>query len=189
MSSDISSSPVFQLAWKGLFYGDRHIVLRDTIIKMAKTAGSSYYRNFLPVVQSSGTGKSRAAREAAGLIFSLIINLCEPEDRAGEFLKCVGSLYSPCIHTAYPQSDIDVRSFFLGLAHSIKRQQIRYEAFFIEWFQLAKDHVLLMEPGKHFGSMEELATAWREYLECNDQAIHQQILRQTVEVCQLFCPG
>lgn len=73
------------LAWKGQFHGNRHIVLCEAIAKMSAKGGSSPYGNILPVVQSSGTGKSRVAREAAGLIFSLLVTIREPtNDSTGE---------------------------------------------------------------------------------------------------------
>ncbi len=48
------------------------------------------YSNILPIVQSSGAGKSRCVHEAAGLIFTLPLNVRpSAEDSEGEYRSCV----------------------------------------------------------------------------------------------------
>ena len=75
-----------KLAWQTEFYGDRHMALCNTILtgSLNEKTGAKLYGNILPVVQSSGTGKSRVAREAAGQIFSLVVTIREPIDNTGK---------------------------------------------------------------------------------------------------------
>lgn len=79
------------LAWKGEFHGDRHLILRDTVLDLRAKSRLMLYGNILPVVQSSGTGKSRVAREAAGLIFSLTITISKSIGSTGRL-----SMFDPC---------------------------------------------------------------------------------------------
>jgi hypothetical protein len=51
---------------------------------MNRTRGAKYYSNYLPIVQSSGTGKSRMVDELAGEIFTIPLNLREPNTSGKE---------------------------------------------------------------------------------------------------------
>ncbi|TDL28282.1 hypothetical protein BD410DRAFT_799567 [Rickenella mellea] len=57
---------------------------------------ASYYAPYLPIVQSSGTGKSRMVHEASGVICSVVVNLRDPET------------------SGYPPCDLGVRNYFSG---------------------------------------------------------------------------
>ena len=66
-------------AWGTPFVGEYHKYLYKWImdVKAGKTSSRSSgpYRNILPIIQSSGTGKSRLAHEVASLIFTLPLNV------------------------------------------------------------------------------------------------------------------
>lgn len=60
-------------AWAAPVLGDHHRVLYRYILDMKKQTAA--YGNILPVIQSSGTGKSRTVHEVASLIFTLPFNV------------------------------------------------------------------------------------------------------------------
>ena len=50
---------------------------------------SREYPNCLPVIQSSGYGKSRMMDEMAKLVFTIPFNIRNPKEREGESGMCV----------------------------------------------------------------------------------------------------
>jgi hypothetical protein len=46
---------------------------------MNNSRGDQFYANYLPIVQSSGTGKSRMVDELAGEVFTIPLNLREAD--------------------------------------------------------------------------------------------------------------
>jgi hypothetical protein len=46
---------------------------------MNESRGGEIYANYLPIVQSSGTGKSRMVDELAGEVFTIPLNLREAD--------------------------------------------------------------------------------------------------------------
>ena len=66
--------------------GETHKLLRSIIddMNIGRDRAEGLYANFLPIVQSSGTGKSRTVDELAKLVFTLPFNLRDPREVSGE---------------------------------------------------------------------------------------------------------
>jgi hypothetical protein len=62
-------------AWECDFKGESHKLLHRAISEMNLNRTGKTYANFVPIVQSSGMGKSRAVDELGKLVFSLPFNL------------------------------------------------------------------------------------------------------------------
>lgn len=56
-------------------YGDYHRLLYEEMNNMAKGSRDSPYGNILPIIQSSGMGKSRTVYEMGASVFSLPLNI------------------------------------------------------------------------------------------------------------------
>ena len=74
------------LAWKTAFVGETdkilHRVIDDMNLTCDRTEG--IYSNFVPIVQSSGTGKSRTVDELSKRVFCVSFNLRDPHEISGE---------------------------------------------------------------------------------------------------------
>ena len=70
-------------AWVTPFVGDVHHVLAKDINEMNAARSGESYRNFLPIIQSSGMGKSRTVDQLATEIFTLPFNLRSIYDLSG----------------------------------------------------------------------------------------------------------
>ncbi|QRV83604.1 hypothetical protein RhiJN_11620 [Ceratobasidium sp. AG-Ba] len=84
-------------AWTAPYIGDAALLLRRTLDRMNSGRGDALYANYVPIVQSSGTGKSRAVDELAQQVFTLPF--------------CLRQEYSD---TGYPVADKDVGEILLG---------------------------------------------------------------------------
>ncbi|KAF8992357.1 hypothetical protein BDQ17DRAFT_1332330 [Cyathus striatus] len=74
---------VVDKGWERPYCGDRHLLLLREIKDMCREntkSPNSSCRNFVPFIQSSGTGKSRMIDEMASLVFTLPFNLRNPEE-------------------------------------------------------------------------------------------------------------
>lgn len=71
------STLAITLAWKDMYIGNYHELFARSVDDMnaQRIKGDNPYGNYISIVQSSGLGKSRLIREAAGLKFSLIFNV------------------------------------------------------------------------------------------------------------------
>jgi hypothetical protein len=58
-------------AWNTEFKGVGHQLFRAGLDQMNKDRGMKLYANFVPIVQSSGMGKSRLVDETAKSIFTI----------------------------------------------------------------------------------------------------------------------
>ncbi|KAG9075833.1 hypothetical protein FRC06_009862, partial [Ceratobasidium sp. 370] len=70
-------------AWHVPFVGPTAGLLRKAIDQMNTERGLDDYANFMPIIQSSGMGKSRAVDEVARQVFTLPFNLRPPNDNTG----------------------------------------------------------------------------------------------------------
>ncbi|KAH9902801.1 hypothetical protein C8Q73DRAFT_671822 [Cubamyces lactineus] len=123
---------------------------------MKKEANGTPYKNILPIIQSSGTGKSRLAHEVAKFFVTIPMNI-RP---AGDF-------------TAYPYPDREARR----VMHAAKRKNTHglLLAFWTEVFRITAEYIAEFSSGTVFTDETELAVAWRRYLEENDRAIRRQL--------------
>ncbi|RDB30775.1 hypothetical protein Hypma_005735 [Hypsizygus marmoreus] len=130
----------YQGAWSNLFVR----ALDD--INHKRPRGEDY-SNFLPIVQSSGTGKSRLVDEAAKEIFVIPFNLRPAGDRTG-----------------YPNPDVSVRDFLTKMNDAGQNYyylQMRYLIFFKNLFKMVDEEVGKMEKQP---TRAALASAWRDKL-------------------------
>ncbi|GJE94119.1 hypothetical protein PsYK624_102870 [Phanerochaete sordida] len=141
-------------AWKAPVYGGYHRLLYEEMDNMAKGSRKSPYGNILPIIQSSGMGKSRTVYEMGALVFSLPLNIhsvLSDKDR----------------DMVYPLPDAQIRDYLTDLKlKTAAEAKDRYAAFFHALFEVAtKRLVEKLEPGKVYESLSDLASAWRQYLE------------------------
>ena len=73
------------MAWDMEYRGDAVNVFVHTIHTMNTDRNRGEYDNFVPVIQSSGMGKSRMVDEAAKYIFTLPFNLRPALETSGMF--------------------------------------------------------------------------------------------------------
>jgi hypothetical protein len=64
-------------AWNLPFYGTAQALLKQTIDDMNMKRNTKIYTNYVPIVQSSGTGKSRVVHKLAADVFTIPFNLRE----------------------------------------------------------------------------------------------------------------
>ncbi|KAL4242998.1 hypothetical protein ABKN59_011056, partial [Abortiporus biennis] len=135
-------------AWLGKYTTNHHEILYNTIEKMDRTR---YYSNNVPIVNSSGTGKSRLVHELARIVFTFPFNLRYDDD------------YSSF---SYPKPDSQVRDFLTTQSESNSDEHIacNYLKFFICLFTNARQH-LLDDRFRSQKSLRDFAFAWREYLD------------------------
>jgi hypothetical protein len=69
-------------AWKVDYRGDGAALFKSGLDDMNESRGDMLYANFVPIVQSSGMGKSRLVDETAKLIFT--IPFCFRTEEDGE---------------------------------------------------------------------------------------------------------
>ncbi|KAG9092220.1 hypothetical protein FRC06_000190 [Ceratobasidium sp. 370] len=72
-------------AWHVPYVGPTAGLLRKAMDQMNAKRGDADYANFVPIIQSSGMGKSRAVDEVAREVFTLPFNLRSPKDNTGGF--------------------------------------------------------------------------------------------------------
>lgn len=62
-------------SWERPYVGQDHRILVDSVRKAKRDANGAPYRNILPIIQSSGMGKSRLAHEAGNVVVTLPLNI------------------------------------------------------------------------------------------------------------------
>ncbi|KAI0919154.1 hypothetical protein AcV5_002144 [Taiwanofungus camphoratus] len=148
-------------AWETPFVGEAHRVLVQTIQTMNATRRTDGYANYLSIVQSSGTGKSRTVHEAAGLIFTLPLNIYGQDDKS-EF--------------AYPPSDNDVRDYLTPRTNATN-VVVAYLAFF-KW--LFVNSAVLLQAQEEVKNGETLALSWRNLLDRDGHAVRDNLYSKVV---------
>ncbi|KAB5592224.1 hypothetical protein CTheo_4321 [Ceratobasidium theobromae] len=150
-------------AWSTPYRGETVNLLTKAIHQMNIQRGSKAYANFVPIVQSSGTGKSRAADELAKLIFTIPLNLRPSEDETG-----------------YPAGDQGLLGLLiLGGGYTAASEiRIRYYIFFKNLFDEVKLALDKIESQK---SQNELALMFYNYLANSRQELYQTVIKKTKE--------
>ncbi|PSR72344.1 hypothetical protein PHLCEN_2v11792 [Hermanssonia centrifuga] len=134
-------------AWDVEYVGDSHKVLLDTLRAMNRFARAKY-SNILPVVQSSGMGKSRCVHEAARFVFTLPLNTRPTGESSG-----------------YPPSDSEVFTYFCDANRgTITEARAACCAFFKALFS-SSIKFLESNLSTNFVTSQELALAWRGLLQ------------------------
>ncbi|KAL4251325.1 hypothetical protein ABKN59_005644 [Abortiporus biennis] len=133
-------------AWIADYTTDYHEALFRVIDQTDK---ERHYSNHVPIVNSSGTGKSRLVHELARIAFTFPFNLRRDDDY-GSF--------------SYPKPDSQVRDFLTTQSNSDEDSACNYLKFFICLFNNARQH-LLDDRFCSQRSLRDLAFTWREYLD------------------------
>lgn len=74
-----------ETAWTNTYEGDTAGLLKCCLDEMNGRRGKDNYRNATSIVQSSGTGKSRAVDEVAKKVFTIPFNL-RPDKHYGAWM-------------------------------------------------------------------------------------------------------
>jgi len=82
-------------AWTVPYQGNYSDLLSKAITEMNALSYGKSYANFAPIVQSSGTGKSRLVDQVAVSIFTIPFNLRLIKDQTGSYSQH-GFLSSTC---------------------------------------------------------------------------------------------
>ncbi|KAI0661522.1 hypothetical protein C8Q70DRAFT_1119057 [Cubamyces menziesii] len=157
-------------AWDTPFVGEYHKHIYDCIMH-AKS--DKPYHNILPIVQSSGAGKSRLAHEVASLIFTLPLNVPRR-------LRQKSSVY--------PEPDQKVVEY-LTATYEEKRVRARHRWFLCRLIQTVVQYMQEMAPGKTCESFSELTCAWRAYLSEFVEATESRRATMNASVVDTLEPG
>ncbi|CCL99239.1 uncharacterized protein FIBRA_01254 [Fibroporia radiculosa] len=137
-------------AWEMPFHGHSHEVLLHSIQNMMELLKPDhFYANHLPIIQSSGTGKSRMVDELARLIFTIPFNVRESVDKGFPF----------------PHSDSAVRNFLVDTKFKTwEGCRDAYHVFFEKLFDQVYDWLDRNWGDTHFQTSRDFASTWREQL-------------------------
>ncbi|GJE94144.1 hypothetical protein PsYK624_103120 [Phanerochaete sordida] len=157
-----------RISWNAPYVGNDDRILADAILDMKREANGARYKNILPIIQSSGTGKSRLAHEVAKFFVTIPMNVRPPADT-----------------TAYPVPDHSARDYILSTGWLPVEASPRHLAFWIEVFRVSSELILEFAPGTTFENEQDLAVAWRSHLEDNDRAVRKQLYGRATESAEL----
>ncbi|KAF8601771.1 hypothetical protein BDV93DRAFT_524526 [Ceratobasidium sp. AG-I] len=152
-------------AWSTPYLGPTAAHLENVLRNMNQARGELQYANFVPLVQSSGTGKSRAVDEVARRLFTLPFNLRPVEDNTG-----------------YPNADRGILACLNPAGATADQPRLRCNVFFSKLFSTIHSELESWSPHK---SPQELASAFRTWLANNNnrQKIYQRIIHETETEC------
>ncbi|QRV99088.1 hypothetical protein RhiJN_27107 [Ceratobasidium sp. AG-Ba] len=123
--SGVDRADVTSKAWDTPYLGNADRLLEHAIHDMNRDRGSDAHANFVPIVQSSGTGKSRAVDQVARRVFTIPFNLRESHDMTG-----------------FPPADPHMNSFILPQASETTSEiYSRYFLFFHTLFECVALHI------------------------------------------------
>lgn len=127
------------------------------------------YSGYLPIIQSSGMGKSRLVHQLAQSVFTIPFNLRNRDETTfGIFILLVScyEILIGCAGFAYPFPDDDIRDLFLrssfrkGHNHTVKSYLIFFEQLFMIIREtLQEERIRVTEPTDN-----ALASEWSKYL-------------------------
>ncbi|GJE95218.1 hypothetical protein PsYK624_113990 [Phanerochaete sordida] len=137
-------------AWKTRLVGDYTKLAYESILAMKSGAPShEAYHNVLPIIQSSGTGKSRMADELSRLIFTLPLTMHQASTDG----------------FVYPLPDTNVVEYLVATCIE-NGARLRHMQFLYSLVQVASEYLKAMDPNKSlYDSLGALALAWKTYLE------------------------
>ncbi|KAG9080407.1 hypothetical protein FRC06_006625, partial [Ceratobasidium sp. 370] len=142
-------------AWNEPYVGSAPSLLRKAIDQMNAQRADKDYANFLPIIQSSGMGKSRTVDELARQVFTLPFNIRPAADKTG-----------------YPGADSAIRDWLSSTRFDASWVRMRYRIFFEE---ACKTVYGVVEKWPSYNSPEELASAFRDWLLENREALYAEI--------------
>ncbi|KAG9089296.1 hypothetical protein FS749_001444 [Ceratobasidium sp. UAMH 11750] len=145
-------------AWGVPFVGPAAELLRQAMDQMNTKRRDANYANFLPIVQSSGMGKSRTVDELARRVFTLSFNLRPTTD-----------------HTGYPRGDPDVLKGLSAWSRTARQLRSRHCIFFEQLFKAVYE---VLQGLPTFDSQEELAEYFRTWLEINKETLYRRVCEE-----------
>ncbi|KAG8726972.1 hypothetical protein FRC10_006588, partial [Ceratobasidium sp. 414] len=145
-------------AWTVPYAGPAPSLLRKAMDQMNTQRHLSDYANFLPIIQSSGMGKSRTVDELARQVFTLPFNFRPTSDKTG-----------------YPKGDLDITGWLSGNSLRASEVRVRYRIFFEELFLAVYD---VLKGWEVHSSPEELANAFRTWLLGEREKFYTKIQRK-----------
>jgi hypothetical protein len=177
-------------AWEVTYLGNSSQVLRVTINEMNRTRWKKPNMNFVPIVQSSGMGKSKTVDELAKFVFTLPFNL-RAADQDG--LSCF-TCHAVHLHThtvaGFPTADNKIRdTLHVQLTGSGKETRdhlrCRYLGFLSYLFDAVRQELSAFDKKQ---TPEELASKWRTYLvsECRRDALYDKVVKNYVSAARMF---
>ncbi|KAG8710691.1 hypothetical protein FRC08_016827 [Ceratobasidium sp. 394] len=149
-------------AWRVPYVGSTARLLRKAMDQMNTERGLDDYANFLPIIQSSGMGKSRAVDEVARQVFTLPFNLRPSEDDTG-----------------YPNGDPEIREWLSSSTLSVSQVRIRHRIFFEHLFEEVSRE---LETWPVYGSQEALAENFRAWLLLNRGTLYARVYAKCVGI-------
>ena len=163
------------------YKGDAHELLVQALHIMNADRACRIYDNFVPIVQSSGTGKSRIVDEAAKYIFTLPFNLraARPQVRFAN----LHSLFLPTDNSqGFPSGNPEVRDLLIDDVNkeTSKVVQLRYLYFLVSLFTKVCNKI---EDLLIFNCYEDLAQHWHGEL---SDATHRTALYEDVIKVMVF---
>ncbi|PCH39715.1 hypothetical protein WOLCODRAFT_97721 [Wolfiporia cocos MD-104 SS10] len=155
-------------AWKQEYAGASHELLLNEIRTMnsecrPKGQEPYVYANTLPIIQSSGTGKSRTVDEMAKLIFTIPFCIRQPNDKSG---------------LPYPPADTEVVSFLLkNDAAYYEDVLLRYLIFFEHLFSRVEEVMKELTKDQYTDECD-LARVWWDYLTTNRASLYESVIKR-----------
>ncbi|PCH43322.1 hypothetical protein WOLCODRAFT_103392 [Wolfiporia cocos MD-104 SS10] len=155
-------------AWQEEYSGDSHELLLNEINRMNSKRLSiperNSYANHLPIIQSSGTGKSRMVDEMAKLIFTIPFCIRDPHDES---------------NIQFPQADKEVAEFLLRNSNA-RYQDVKllYLIFFEHLFVRVQEIIEQDFPIDRYTDESDLARAWWEYLLTERTSLYTTVIER-----------
>ncbi|KAI5116426.1 hypothetical protein M0805_008897 [Coniferiporia weirii] len=151
-------------AWVVPYAGNTHRLLHKTINTMNATRRGKSDSNCLHIVQSSGTGKSRAVHELGKLVFTIPFNVRSGAENRG---------------FAYPYPDGTIRDFLVKAPSDPQKARLYFVKFLHGLFTAVLEEI---EKLSCVNTLEEVATAWSEYLE--GDGVRSELYQKVIKVVQ-----
>lgn len=164
-------------AWVAPYYGETVNLLKTAIDNMNASRGNCDYTNFIPIIQSSGTGKSRAVDELAKQIFTIPLNLSLPGDQDGMFPGEIGlTIININKLSDFPVGDEGLLDLLnVGSCKPPVRAYTLYDIFFKHLFNEVEG-ALRKLPQQN--SQSELALVFHSHLELHRQGIYRTVTKR-----------
>lgn len=166
---------------------------------MKAAANGKIAGNILPIVQSSGTGKSRLVHELAGRLVTIPLNVLKISNTASGTwytfrwpYMTIDSRFAKFLYlVVYPRPDDGARDFLTESVGRYSHTLSKYQAFLVSLMEVASERIghipqpqarsPSQEP-RSYSSIDTLARDWRDYLETADRSNRNDLCRTAVQV-------
>lgn len=150
-------------AWTSPYVGDAHTTLLENVREINSSRGMNPYANSMPLLQSSGMGKSRTVDELAKDIFVIPLNV--RREATGQNANHLLSYWLMQIAGyPFPHSDPDIYDYLVSANYKTwEVTMLAYYNFFFHLFSGIREEIRTHLKGP-YPSQKELAQAWRTHL-------------------------